>query len=112
MIMAFGNFTYLVYMFVFSWLPIFLLWTKYHNYLKKHFSVIAKAFSVTFPLILLWDVISVFSGVWDYSHDRILGIYISFMPLEEILLVATSVFGASFITVLFYEYLHQRKILK
>lgn len=110
--MTFGNLTYVVYMVVFSWLPVFILWIKYYKYSRKNFSIIMKAFAFTFPIVLIWHVISIYDGVWAYSSDKILNIYLSFVPLEEVLLVASAILGISSITILFYEYLHKHKKIK
>lgn len=109
--MTFGNFTYLVYMAIFSWLPILLVTVKYRKYVKKNFSVIKKTFVLIFPIALVWDAMSIYSKAWQYSTDMIINIYISIMPIEEILLLASSILGVSVITILFYEYLHKHKII-
>lgn len=110
--MTFGNLTYLVYMAVFSWLPIFILWVIYFKWLKRHFQTIVKATAITFPVVMIWDVIAVYNKAWQYSADRILNINIFFMPIEEFLLIGSSVFGVACITVLFYEYLKKHKAIK
>jgi len=110
--MTFGNLTYIVYMVIFSWLPVFVLWIKYYRYIRKNFSIIIKASALTFPIVLIWHVISIYGGVWAYSSDKILNIYLSFVPLEEVLLVASSILGISSITTLSYEYLHKHKKIK
>ena len=110
--MTFDNFTYLVYMAVFSWLPISILWVRYFKYLKGNFSTIFKAVAISFPVAMIWDIIAVYNKAWQYSPDRILNINIFFMPIEEFLLIGSSVFGIACITVLFYEYLTKRRIIK
>ncbi len=110
--MTFGNFTYLAYMAIFSWLPILLLVILYKNYVKKNSSIIFKTFLITFPPVLIWDGLSIYNKTWQYSSDKIVNIYVSVMPIEEILLVASSIIGISVVTVLFYEYLHKHKIIK
>lgn len=103
--MTFENFTYLVYMAVFSWLPISILWIRYFKYLKKNFTTIAKAVAIAFPIAMAWDIIAVYSKAWQYGTSRILNINLFFMPIEEFLLIGSSVVGVATVTVLFYEYL-------
>ena len=110
--MPFGNLTYLVYMVIFSWLPILVLGTIYMKYIKRNFIAIAKTFSIAFPVVMIWDTLSIYNKAWKYSSDRILNVYLSIMPIEEILLVSSSILGISIITILFYEYLHKYKVIK
>lgn len=112
MTMVFGNLTYLVYMALFSWLPISLLVIRYKKYVKKNLDAIMKTFLITFPIVVIWDGISIYSKAWQYSPDRITNIYLLIMPIEEILMLASSILGISIVTALFYEYLHKRKMIK
>ncbi len=110
--MAFGNYTYLVYIAVFSWLPVLLLLIRYKKYVKKHLSTIVKAFLITFPIVTVWDAISIYNKAWQYSTDRVINIYIFIMPVEEILMLLSSTLGISIITILFYEYFRKKNIIK
>ncbi len=110
--MAFGNYTYLVYMAIFSWLPVLLLLIGYRNYVKKHISTIVKTFLITFPIVVVWDAISIYNRAWQYSTDRVINVYLFVMPIEEILMLSTATLGISIVTILFYEYLHKYKVIK
>ena len=110
--MPFENFTYIAYIAMFSWLPVGLLLLKYHKYVKKNLRVICKTFVLTFPVVAFWDGISIYSRAWGYNPDRIINIYLSVMPIEEIIMLASSVTGISVVTVLFYEFLYKRGAIK
>lgn len=99
-------------MFVFSWLPLLLLMARYNKYVKKNFRIIIRTFILTFPIVVIWDGISIYRQAWQYTQDKVINIYLSVMPIEEIIMLASSILGISIVTVLFYEYLNKKRIIK
>ena len=89
--------TYLGFLIGFVLLPILLLlvWMQFDKKAKKLSSLISKNMQLVFSFIILtslallyttpWDNYLVATGVWWYDADKVLGIILGWVPLEEYL---------------------------
>lgn len=83
--MSFGRYSYLVYMLIFTLLPIGILWIRHFALLRKNAKIISlvTAFGALyhFPTYVLaerW-------GNWFFSDDRVLGLQVLGSPIEDLL---------------------------
>ncbi len=103
-----ADLTYITLMAKFGWLAILLLWFLFFKQLKKYKIEILKSFVIVFPVVMVWDAISIFFKSWAYGTDKILGIYVLWVPIEEIIFVATISFGISTFTSLLYDFFKKK----
>lgn len=81
--------SYLYYMVLFCWVPIAFLWLRYGKILKKRSGIIAKVVGIASIAGFLWNELALFYGTWYYGSGKILGIYVSLMPVEDVLFIAS-----------------------
>lgn len=89
----FGNFSYLIYNFLFGGSVALILIILYRPLFVKHFSIIARASLILIPIAILLDSNAVQTGTWFYPNDKNLGIGFFDSPIE------TSIFGVIMVTI-------------
>jgi len=93
-------FEYLIWLIVFAWSPIFVLWLKFWKLLskfKRDFIFIVVA-SLAFGVV--WDFIAIETGAWFFPQEKILGVWILNVPLEEWLFIISFSFIISNLTII------------
>ena len=83
--MIFGHFSYLVYMLIFTLIPICILWSINFHFLKKNIKVIWMTTVIAIVYQLIVDPFAENWHAWFFSHDKILGVWIFNFPVENIL---------------------------
>lgn len=76
------NFTFLFLLLLFGFLPFCYLWVKNRRKLARHKKVVCLSLFASLFFGGLWQHLAVENGVWGYS-DKILGLYLFGIPLEE-----------------------------
>ncbi len=98
-----GNFSYMFYMVIFTWIPILIGWTVFHRDIIKHTKPIKKLLLFTTLIFFTWDNIALYYNVWRYDPDQILGIYILLSPIESIWITLSVGVALAFFTIILYE---------
>lgn len=83
--MNFGNYSYLIYMLIFTLTPTIILWVLNFNFLKRNLKIILIIILLAVVYQLIADPFAENSKAWFFSEDKILGIWIFNFPLENIL---------------------------
>ncbi len=91
----FGPFTYLLWLLLFIFLPLFAL-VVWQRRIWRQRRALALMLAGALVGGWAWDVVSVRLGVWFYAPGNIVGVWIAGLPIEEWLWVAgvTLLFGA------------------
>ncbi len=108
----FGEFSYLVYMLIFTLIPLAVLWAKYFSFLKKNIKIVL---AVTLTGVLYQLIVDPFAenwGAWFFTDDRILGIWIFNFPLENIIFFALISAVVSSATLAFIYHFRKKELFK
>lgn len=79
----FGKYSYLVYMLIFTIIPIVIIWAKEFNYLKKNIKVIAMVVGIAIIYQLIVDPFAEIWKAWFFTKEKTLGIWIINFPIEN-----------------------------
>lgn len=90
------KYTYLLINFLTVIFPIALSFDKRVRF-HKSWRFIWPGMAITGLIFLFWDVLFTIKGVWSFNADRIVGIRIFQLPLEEVLFFLTVPFSCIFI---------------
>jgi lycopene cyclase domain-containing protein len=90
------KYTYLLINFLTVIFPIALSFDKRVRF-HKSWRFIWPGMAITGLIFLFWDVLFTIKGVWSFNSDRIVGIRIFQLPLEEVLFFLTVPFSCIFI---------------
>ena len=85
--MTFGHFSYLVYMLIFTLIPIGILWVKNFQFLKKNIKIV---WMTVFIGVIYQFIIDPFAGSWGtwfFTKEKILGIWILNFPIEDLIFI-------------------------
>ena len=79
----FGHWTYLV--FELGWaVPVLALhWALDRRRLRAHLSVLLRVAVVMTVYLSLTDSVAIHAGIWQLHRDRLVGLYLGNVPLEE-----------------------------
>ncbi len=79
----FNEFSYLIYMLVFTFIPIGILWTRYHRFLwlNKKIIIYTTIFGIIYSFIT--EPFAASWRVWFFSESKVLGLWIFNFPIEE-----------------------------
>ena len=85
--MNFGHLSYLVLMLVFTLVPLFILWSRHFDFLKKNIRIIL----IMAFIAILYAVISApfaeLNGAWFYTSSKILGPRLLGCPIEDFIFI-------------------------
>lgn len=85
--MNFGHLSYLALMLVFTLIPLFILWSRHFDFLKKNLKVIL----IMALIAVLYAVFSApfaeLNGAWFYTSSKILGPRILGCPIEDFIFI-------------------------
>jgi lycopene cyclase domain-containing protein len=95
----FGHYSYLIWMFIFTLLPIGILWTRYGRRLWRNRNVIALVAVIAVLYQLVADPFAEAWHAWSFGNDKILGIWVANFPIENtVFFVLVSIAVSSFVT--------------
>jgi len=96
-----GKFSYLVYMLIFTLVPVGFLWIKKFQFLKKNIKVIFYTVIIGIILQLITDPIALGLNIWSYSPEKVIGIWILGFPIEDVLFFILVPFAISSAVLIF-----------
>lgn len=105
----FGEFSYLVYMLIFTSIPLAVVWFKYFSFLKKNIKIVAYT---TLSGIIYQLIVDPFAEGWDawfFSPDKILGIWIFNFPVENTIFFALVAATISSAVLAFLCHFHKKE---
>ncbi len=107
-----GKFSYLVYMLIFTLIPISILWIRRFCFLKKNVKIIF--ITVLFGVLynFLTNPIATNLRLWTVSPEKTLGIVVFGFPLEDVLFFALVALAISSATLSFVYSLKYGKLRK
>ena len=103
--MTFGHFSYLVYMLIFTLIPIGILWVKNFQFLKKNIKIVWMTVIIAVIYQLIVDPFAENWNAWFFSSDKILGVWIFNFPLENILffILISIAISSAVLTFIYYQ---------
>lgn len=90
------KYTYLLINFLTVLFPVLLSFDKRVQFYKS-WRFVWPGMAITGLVFLFWDVLFTINGVWSFNSDRIIGLNLIELPLEEILFFLTVPFACLFI---------------
>lgn len=95
----FGQYSYIVWMLIFSLLPIGLLWARYgRRLLWRNGKAIALVALIAVLYQLIADPFAEMWHAWFFGNDKVLGIWIGNFPIENtIFFLLVSIAVSSFV---------------
>lgn len=81
----FGKYSYLIYMLIFTLVPITIVWVKYYDFLKRNLRVILIMSVIAIIFQLITDPFAEAWRAWFFRSDRVLGIWIGNFPIENLI---------------------------
>ncbi|MFC1557014.1 lycopene cyclase domain-containing protein [candidate division KSB1 bacterium] len=88
-------YVYLNFLLIFFVVPVIILGFLLRNEIRKYSKTILWCLFFVYTLGLLWDWLSVRTGIWRYDSAPSLGLWIDGLPVEEY--IGFYVFGTLFI---------------
>lgn len=110
--MSFGNFSYLVYMLVFTLIPIGILWINYFHILKKNVKIVLITAGIIVIYQILTDPFAEIWKAWLFSNDKILGLWLINFPIENTLFSALVSIAVSSATLIFIHKLSEKELIE
>lgn len=91
----FGNWTYLVFELCWAVPVLGLHWALDRRRLKAHLSVLLLVVAVMTTYLSAADSVAIHAGIWRLHRDRVVGVYLGNVPIEEsIFFLATNLMVA------------------
>ncbi|MBI3379960.1 lycopene cyclase domain-containing protein [Candidatus Gottesmanbacteria bacterium] len=91
---------YLIWLFIFVWIPTIVLWTFKFPLLWRYKKTLLYAMIFAVVFSFPWDVIAIHLRIWYFPNGKNLGIKIFEVPLEELLFMMTVTLLIGSITIL------------
>lgn len=106
----FGKLSYLIYLLIFTLVPLGIVWAKYHTVLLRNKKIILSVIGISIVYQLIVDIYVHKWSAWFFSADKILGVYILNSPIEDTLFLAlvSAVISSSVIAFVYHEQKHGR----
>lgn len=79
----FGQFSYLIYMLLFTFIPIGILWIREFNFLWKNLKVVGITVVSGIIFQLVADPFAENWRAWFFTKEKILGIWLVNFPIEN-----------------------------
>lgn len=93
----FGPFTFLIFMLIFTLVPIAIVWAKYHDFLWRQRRIVGLMVLCGLFFQLVSDPFAEGWGAWYFPRETTLGIWIYNFPIENtiyIVLIAIAISSA------------------
>lgn len=81
----FGKYSYLIYMLIFTLIPIAVIWTKYYIFLKANIKIVLLMSAIGIIFQLITDPFAESWRAWFFRSDRILNVWIWNFPIENLI---------------------------
>ncbi len=85
--MNFGHLSYLVLMLIFTLIPLFILWSRHFDFLKKNLKVIIIMVFIAIIYAVISAPVAELNGAWFYTPSKILGLRILGCPIEDFIFI-------------------------
>ncbi|MDE3088297.1 MAG: lycopene cyclase domain-containing protein [Chloroflexota bacterium] len=108
--MMFGQYTYLVYLSVFTFVPIGLFWAVNSQFLRKNLKVIGLSAFIILIYLCVTDPFAEAWHTWFFSSDRILGWWVINFPIEEGMFFLLVPIAVACATLSFIDYQDRAKL--
>lgn len=96
-------YSYLLWLAVFIFLPLFTLWIWHYQYLSKFKPVFLLTIVGSLIFAFPWDHFAIKEHIWYFTKPYIVGIWLFGLPLEEWLFIIFVTFLISTTTVLLWK---------
>lgn len=77
------RFSYLLWVVIFLVLPLSIMWLMNVSYLKKYLKTYAVCLLFVVLFSVPWDYMAWKLQIWTFPPDRVLGVWIMHVPIEE-----------------------------
>lgn len=106
--MTFGHFSYLVYMLIFTFVPIGILWLMNFSFLKKNVKIILATTLIGAVYQLIADPFAEYWGAWFFGENKILGLRLFNFPVENVLffVLVSIAISSAVLSFIRYQALH------
>ena len=107
----FGSYSFLIYMLIFTLIPIAILWSKNYAFLSKNRKIILSVVLLGLVFQLIGDPFAEAWNAWYYTREKTLCIWFGSVPIENTIftiLIAVVISSA----VLSFIHYHEKKLLK
>ena|SRR3989338_9928336 len=74
-------------------IPTLVLWTIKKDILLEKIKLFPKLLIFTIPYAIIADNIAIAMGAWSYNPDKITGIFIGLMPIDDLVFFIACQFG-------------------
>jgi len=100
----FDNYSYIVYMLIFTLIPIGILWVRYWRFLllNKKIIIYATIFGIIYQFVS--DPFAESWRAWFFSDDKILNIWILNSPIEDLIFIMLVSLAVSSATLVFIRH--------
>lgn len=95
--------SYLLWLFVFIWLPTFILWLFNFSLLWRYKKILIYAMIGALSISIPWDILAISNHIWYFPKQGIVGIYLGIIPLEEYLYMTTVTLFVASVVLIFRE---------
>lgn len=97
---------YLIWLFVFIWIPTLILWFFNFQLLWKYRKTLLYAMFFALLFSIPWDILAVSNHIWFFPKGGNIGFWIGGIPFEEYLFIATVTLLAGSIMILIKYHKH------
>lgn len=104
----FGKYSYIVYMLIFTLIPITIIVYKKHEILKKNLKIVFTTVLLAIIYQLIADPFAEAWKAWFFTKDKILDIWIFNFPLENMVFIVLVSIAISTATIGFTESMAKR----
>lgn len=81
----FGKYSYLIYMLIFTVIPITVIWIKYYLFLKTNIKIVILMSVIGIVFQSISDPFAESWRAWFFGSDKILNIWIWNFPIENLI---------------------------
>ena len=103
----FGHYSYLIYMLIFTLIPIVIIWSRYYKELWKEKATIFKVVLLLTVYETVADAIGEGWDGWIFSHSKTLGIWVINFPIENVIFTMLTTFAVASAVIAFI--VHQKR---
>lgn len=103
--MMFGQFSYLVYMLIFTLIPIGILWTKNFKFLRKNGRIVLITVFIGIIYQIIADPFAESWSAWFFTKEKILNIWILNCPIENLIfmILISIAISSAVLTFIYYQ---------
>lgn len=108
--MMFGHFSYLVYMLIFTFIPIGILWWKNFKFLRKNIKIVLITVFIGIIYQIIVDPFAESWGAWFFTEEKILNILMLNFPVENLIFIILISIAISSAVLTFINYQETGKL--